>query len=70
MRPRLQEQIIEKAKEVVAGSARKDDDVRKLDEIINSKDFKEMKNPWNEIIAGACEGFSNVDGNILYAPHA
>ena len=37
------EQIIEEAKEVVAGSARKVDNIRKLDEIINDGDTKRTK---------------------------
>ena len=59
------DQIIEKAKEVVAGGTRKGENIRKLDDIIKSKEIKDMKRPWNEIIARTCEVFRAVDGNIL-----
>ena len=41
------DQIIEKAKEVIAGGTKKDENAWKLDDIINSKDFNDMKKPWN-----------------------
>ena len=54
------DQIIEKA------SARRDDNIRKLDDIVNDGDTKRTKQePWNVIIARTCEGYSSVDGNIL-----
>ena len=60
------EQIMERAKEAIAGSMRRDDNIRKLDEIINDGDTrKTKKEPWNDIIARTCEGFSNADGNVL-----
>ena len=59
-------QILEKAKEVVAGCTRRDDNIRKLDDIVNDGDHRKTKmEPWNEIIARTCEGYSSVDGNIL-----
>ena len=60
------DQIVERAREVVAGCTRRDDNIRKLDEIINDGNTKRTKmEPWNEIIARTCEGYSSVDGNIV-----
>ena len=65
------DQIIERAREIVAERARRDDNIRKLDDIVNDCDIKRTKQePWNVIIARTCEGYSSIDGNILFALHA
>ena len=61
-----QESNHRKAKEVLAERARRDDNICKLDEIVNNGDTKRTKQePWNVIIARTCEAYSSVDGNIL-----
>ena len=61
-----QESNHRKAKEVLAERARRDDNICKLDEIVNNGDTKRTKQePWNVIIARTCEVYNSVDGNIL-----
>ena len=60
------EQIAERAKEVIKQSTRRDDNIRRLDELVIHGDTRKSKQePWNVIIARTCEGYNNIDGNIL-----
>ena len=59
------EQIIKRAQEVIEQCTRRDDNIRRLDELVNHGDTRRSKQePWNVIIARTCEGYNNVDGNI------
>ena len=59
------DQILERAREVVAECARRDANIRKLDELVNDGDTKRTKQEPCTIIARTCEGYSSIDGNIL-----
>ena len=60
------DQVPERAREVAAACTRRDDNIRKLDDIVNDGDTKRTKQEsWNAILARTCEGYNSVDGNIL-----
>ena len=60
------DQVVERAKQVIAECTRRDDNIRRLDKLVNNGDLKGTKQgPWNVIIARAWEGYNSVDGNIV-----